>query len=165
MSKTPVIFVMGVSGSGKSTIGKLLAEKLSLNFFDGDDYHPKENVEKMAKGQPLNDEDRIGWLEQLNLLAKENTKTGAIIACSALKHQYRKLLRKGLENELEFVFLKGSFDLVSERLSKRKGHFMPPELLKSQFEALEIPTAALTVSIDQTPEEIVESIMQQLHLN
>ncbi|MFC4096994.1 gluconokinase [Euzebyella saccharophila] len=162
MKNNPIIFVMGVSGSGKSTIGKLLAQKLNLDFFDGDDYHPKENVEKMAMGTPLTDDDRKGWLIRLNQLSHENKETGAVIACSALKHSYRKLLRDGLEEQMEFVFLKGSFELVSERLNARKGHFMPPELLRSQFEALEIPKAALTVSIEHSPEMIVDTILTKL---
>ncbi|WP_209399986.1 gluconokinase [Pseudozobellia sp. WGM2] len=162
MKKPPIIFVMGVSGSGKSTIGKLLAKKLELSFFDGDDYHPDENVEKMAKGHPLNDEDRKGWLVKLNELAKENREQGAIIACSALKHKYRKLLRNGLEDQLKFVFLSGSFELVSKRLQQRKGHFMPPKLLRSQFEALEIPTSALLVNIEDSPKVIVENIIKKL---
>lgn len=162
MKNNPIIFVMGVSGSGKSTIGKLLAQKLNLDFFDGDDFHPKENVEKMAKGNPLNDEDRKGWLIRLNQLSHEMRDTGAVIACSALKHSYRKLLRDGMEEQMEFVFLKGSFELVSERLNARKGHFMPPELLRSQFEALEIPKAALTVSIENNPKVIVDTILRKL---
>lgn len=160
----PILFIMGVSGSGKSTIGQLLAEKLNLKFYDGDDFHPPENVTKMAKGLPLDDDDRHGWLLRLNELAKKNKSTGAIIACSALKHAYRKQLRAGIEDQIEFIFLKGSFDLVAERLNRRKGHFMPPELLKSQFEALEIPTSAKVVSIDNSPEEIVENIINQLNI-
>lgn len=124
MKRTPILFIMGVSGSGKSTIGQLLAEELNLKFYDGDDFHPPENVKKMAKGLPLDDNDRQGWLHRLNELAKDNKGTGAIIACSALKHAYRKQLRAGIEDQIEFIFLKGSFDLVAERLSKRKGHFM-----------------------------------------
>ena len=164
MSKTVgVLFVMGVSGSGKSTIGKLLAKKLNVKFYDGDDYHPKENVDKMAKGNPLNDDDRKGWLHRLNLLAKEKELVGAVIACSALKVKYRTLLQKGIIKELHFIYLQGSFEEVSARLKQRKGHFMPPELLRSQFEALEVPQNAITVSIDNTPEEIVSEIIKKLN--
>ncbi len=159
-----IFFVMGVSGSGKTTIGKLLAEKLGISFFDGDGYHPEANVQKMAHGHPLNDDDRKGWLERLNELAKEHTDKGAVIACSALKSKYRKLLRQGLDR-IQFVYLEGSFELISKRLAERKGHFMPPELLRSQFEALEIPVHALSVSIAATPQEIVADIMKQLNQN
>lgn len=156
-----VFFVMGVSGSGKTTIGKLLAEKLGISFFDGDSYHPEENVQKMAHGHPLNDDDRKGWLALLNELAKEHKKQGAVIACSALKSKYRKLLRHGLKG-IHFVYLEGSFELISKRLAERKGHFMPPELLRSQFEVLEIPSHAISVSIAATPSEIVDDILMQL---
>ncbi|SHI94133.1 gluconokinase [Pseudozobellia thermophila] len=163
MKKPPILFVMGVSGSGKSTIGKLLAKELKLRFFDGDDFHPKENVDKMAQGHPLNDNDREGWLKELNQLAKNHRESGAVVACSALKHKYRNLLKEGIEGQLQFVFLEGSFDLVSERLRQRKGHFMPPELLRSQFEALEVPRSALSVSIEDDPEVIVAHIVKALN--
>ncbi|MUH35291.1 gluconokinase [Zobellia amurskyensis] len=161
-SKKPIIFVMGVSGSGKSTIGKLLAEELNLSFYDGDDYHPEANVKKMAQGTPLDDNDRQGWLERLNLLAIENTATGAIIACSALKTKYRTILQKDIEKELCFVYLKGTFEEIMARLSERKNHFMPPELLQSQFNTLEVPENAITVSIMHTPQEIVSKIITAL---
>ena len=160
-NKKEILFVMGVSGSGKTTIGKLLAEKLELPFFDGDAYHPKTNVEKMAAGHPLNDEDRKGWLHRLNELAKKQAQEGAIIACSALKSQYREQLRQGLHT-VEFIYLEGSFDLISERLANRKGHFMPTALLRSQFDALEIPKHAISVSIDATPSEVVENILKEI---
>ncbi|MGB6151189.1 MAG: gluconokinase [Pricia sp.] len=159
--KKHILFVMGVSGSGKTTIGKLLAEKLQIPFFDGDDYHPKANVEKMAKGHPLNDEDRKGWLRRLNELARHQKHQGAVIACSALKTQYREQLRQGVDT-VEFIYLEGSFKLISQRLSNRKGHFMPPELLRSQFDALEIPKHAISVSIDATPSKVVNAILDAL---
>ncbi len=162
-SKHPIIFVMGVSGSGKSTIGKLLAKELNLGFYDGDDYHPEANVKKMAEGNPLDDNDRQGWLEKLNLLAIKKSDTGAVIACSALKNKYRTILQNGLDKELQFVYLKGTFDEIMERLSQRKNHFMPPELLRSQFNTLEVPKEAITVSIMQTPEEIVAKIISDLN--
>lgn len=153
---------MGVSGSGKTTIGKLLAKKLDTPFFDGDDYHPESNVKKMAEGHPLNDEDRKGWLQRLNQLAQNQRIEGAVIACSALKKTYRKLLRQEVENQVGFIYLEGSFELISSRLQQRKGHFMPSDLLRSQFDALEIPKHALSVSIEGTPKEIVAEIMAQL---
>lgn len=152
---------MGVSGSGKTTIGKLLAEELGLSFFDGDSYHPEVNVQKMAQGHPLNDDDRKGWLERLNELAQEHENQGAVIACSALKSRYRKLLRQRIE-KIDFVYLEGSFELISKRLDDRKGHFMPSELLRSQFEALEVPDDAISVSIAATPAKIVTDIIGQL---
>lgn len=159
MSNHPVFIVMGVSGCGKSTIGKLLANEFGIPFFDGDDYHPEANVKKMAAGNPLNDEDRYGWLERLNDLSKENIEKGAVIACSALKQSYRTILSKGIENRVEFVFLKGTFDEVSQRLAQRKNHFMPPGLLLSQFNTLEEPANAILASITQSPSEIVSIIM------
>lgn len=159
MDKTCLFFVMGVSGCGKSTIGKLLAETLHYPFFDGDDYHAEANVEKMAAGHPLTDEDRMGWLATLNQLAKKHRKTGAVITCSALKESYRALLAQQLSEQVYFVYLSGSFELIMGRLQQRKGHFMPPTLLKSQFEALEPPLGAIKVSIDNPPEKVVSEIM------
>ncbi|MGB5822311.1 MAG: gluconokinase [Saonia sp.] len=158
----PVIFVMGVSGSGKSTIGKLLAKKLAAPFFDGDDYHPKVNIKKMAQGHPLNDDDRHGWLIRLNKLAKENVDSGAVIACSALKEAYRTLLGAEMGNHMEWVYLEGSFEEISNRLRKRKNHFMPAALLQSQFDTLEPPKKAITVSITKTPEEAISEIVKRL---
>lgn len=164
MSNATIFYVMGVSGCGKSTIGKLLASKLNIPFFDGDDYHPKANVKKMASGNPLNDKDRQGWLDSLNRLSKEHHKTGAVTACSALKKSYRKILEKDVSNQTIFVYLKGSFDEISERLQARKDHFMPPGLLRSQFKTLEEPDTAITVSISKTPEEIVTEVIE-VHKN
>ncbi|WP_127137914.1 gluconokinase [Flagellimonas oceanensis] len=157
-----VIVVMGVSGSGKTEIGKLLSEKLSRPFFDGDDFHPEANVKKMSSGHPLNDEDRKEWLIALNKLAVDHKHKGAIIACSALKKNYRSLLRAGMGNCMTFVYLDGSFELIKSRLEKRKGHFMPINLLQSQFDALEPPSKAIIVSIEETPVKIVKQIMKEL---
>ncbi len=161
--KRPIaIFIMGVSGVGKSTIGNLLSEALSLPFFDGDDFHPQKNKKKMANGQALNDTDRSGWLLNLNQLAKEQTQhNSCIIACSALKESYRDLLKKDIESHVKWIFLSGSFDLISERLKQRKGHFMPPTLLKSQFETLENPLEALQIDIAISPEKITEIIVNE----
>ena len=158
MNKAPIFYVMGVSGCGKSTIGKLLAEEFDIPFLDGDDYHPETNVKKMAAGNPLDDTDRKGWLERLNTLSLEHKDIGVVIACSALKKSYRKILRQQLFDQVHFVYLEGTFEEISERLSQRKNHFMPTGLLKSQFDTLEVPTNAITVSILDAPEEIVSKV-------
>ncbi len=158
MQKT-IFYIMGVSGCGKSTIGKLLAKQLNFMFFDGDDYHPEANVQKMASGSALNDDDRKGWLLTLNELAERNVQSGAVIACSALKESYRELLKHGIEEQVAFVFLEGSFEMIQERLKARKGHFMPAALLRSQFDALEIPTDGISIAIQSTPEEIIQEIL------
>jgi len=151
---------MGVSGSGKSTIGQALSQQTGIPFYDADDYHPKANVEKMASGQPLNDTDRQPWLERLALLLQEAEQgNGAVLACSALKVSYRKTLISALAREAKIVFLKGSPELISARMQARKGHFMPPALLASQFGTLEIPADALVVDIEQTVEVIVKEIL------
>ncbi|UII75606.1 gluconokinase [Flagellimonas sp. HMM57] len=157
-----VLIIMGVSGTGKSTIGNMLSEHLEIPFFDGDDFHPKENVAKMSTGKPLNDDDRKGWLLTLNQLAKKQKHTGAIIACSALKEKYRELLRNGLEDIMVFIHLEGSFELIKSRLEQRKGHFMPLQLLQSQFDALETPSDAITVSVSEPPEKILQNVLTQL---
>jgi gluconokinase len=153
---------MGVSGCGKSTIAPLLAKELSLPFFDGDDFHPPSNVAKMSARIPLTDDDRHEWLVALNRLAREHQEDGAIIVCSALKESHRQKLSEGLEEKMVWVFLKGSYELILSRLESRKGHFMPPSLLTSQFQTLEIPETAITVSIEQKPNMIVGEILKQL---
>jgi len=163
MTTKPIFYVMGVSGCGKSTIGKLLSKNLAMPFFDGDDYHPEANVKKMEAGNPLNDFDRQGWLERLNQLAIEHGQSGAIIACSALKDAYRTMLTKDLP-ESYFVYLAGTYDEISARLAQRKDHFMPAALLQSQFNTLEVPKNAISVSIANTPEEIVTAIVSQYKL-
>ena len=150
---------MGVSGSGKSTIGKLLSQELNIPFFDGDDFHPKENIEKMSSGQPLNDKDRQSWLEVLNSLAiKELKKSNCIIVCSALKQKYREILSQNIETQSKWIYLSGSFDLISKRLNNRENHFMPSDLLKSQFDILEEPKGALQVDISLSTNEIIKTI-------
>ncbi|MDX1363574.1 MAG: gluconokinase, GntK/IdnK-type [Arenibacter latericius] len=163
--KTPkrnILFIIGISGTGKSTIAKLLAKKLKLPFFEGDDYHPEANIKKMSSGHPLNDTDRMYWLQRLNLLAKEHRKNGCIISCSALKESYRKMLKDTIEEQVVWISLEGSFQLISERLNSRKGHFMPPTLLQSQWDTFEPPSDAIKVSIAPRPEEIVAEILTKL---
>ena len=154
-----IFFIMGVSGSGKSTVGELLAGELKLPFFDGDDFHPSANIEKMSEGIPLNDEDRIGWLEALN---KKAVKTGGIFACSALKEKYREILFKNTGNKAHLIFLDGSHDLINGRMKARENHFMPTGLLDSQFADLEVPNYGIRVSIDQKPQNIISDIVEQI---
>ena len=163
MKSKKVVFIMGVSGVGKSTIGNLLSEKLAIPFFDGDDFHPRSNILKMSNKQPLTDEDRKPWLETLNALAKEQLETGScIIGCSALKQAYRDLLGKEIEEYCIWVHLQGTFEQIMGRLEGRAGHFMPAELLKSQFDTLQHSTESLDIDIKFTPEAIVEEIIEDL---
>ena len=158
-----VLFIIGVSGCGKSTIGKLLSQDLNIPFFDGDDFHSEKNIAKMSSGHPLNDDDRQGWLETLNDLAKkELTKNSCIIVCSALKQKYRDILSLGIVSKTKWVLLTGSFDTIYNRIKARKDHFMPSELLKSQFDTLENPEGALQIDISLTPENIVKRIKNEL---
>ena len=163
------LIVMGVSGSGKSTIAAALSERLGWRFEDGDSFHPASNVAKMRAGHPLTDEDRWPWL---NAIADEiaracNKGEPIIIACSALKHAYREVLLRG-RDDVRFVFLKGTQELIADRLAHRKGHFMPPGLLTSQFNTLEPPEASehvITASIDESVEAIVDGIVRQLKID
>ncbi len=160
-----IIFIMGVSGSGKTTIGQLLSKRSGLPFFDGDDFHPAENIEKMKSGQPLNDDDRQGWLHAINRSAVAAAgKGGAIFACSALKASYRNLLSQDIEGQIIWVFLDGDYELIRKRLEQRTAHFMPPGLLKSQFEALERPENALIVDLQSGPEAIVDKLIQEIKM-
>jgi gluconokinase len=159
--KTKFFILMGVSGSGKTTIGRALAEKLGWDFYDADDFHPPENIAKMARGIPLNDDDRAPWLTSLHTLIsaclKENRP--GVLACSGLKERYRQLLLA--ENQgVQIVFLKGDYDLIWSRMIARPGHYMKPELLKSQFDALDEPTDGLVINVSLTVEEIVNKILE-----
>ena len=154
---------MGVSGSGKSTVGKLLAEDLNIPFFDGDDFHAKSNIIKMSRGQALTDEDRFGWLQSLHSLAKKQLeKNSCIIVCSALKKKYRELLSKDIQNNTKWIFLQGSFEEITDRINKRTNHFMNSEMLKSQFDILEEPKDAIKININLKPKEIIALVKNQL---
>lgn len=162
------LVVMGVSGSGKSTIADRLAVRLGWRYEDGDKFHPPSNVAKMSAGHPLTDEDRWPWLRAIADEIDRVCEAGqrAVIACSALKRAYREVLVHG-RNDVRIVFLNGTQDLIAERLAARKGHFMPPGLLTSQFRTLEPPQLnerPITVSIDASVEAIVDDIVRQLKL-
>jgi gluconokinase len=160
------LVVMGVSGSGKSTIAERLAARLGWRCEDGDKYHPPANVAKMSAGYPLTDEDRWPWLQAIADEIDRTCTQGerAVVACSALKRAYRDILVHG-RNDVRIVFLNGTHDLIAARLAARKGHFMPPGLLTSQFKTLEPPQPTerpITVSIDAPVEAIVDDIIRQL---
>ena len=159
-----LIFICGVSGSGKTTIGKLLSERCAIPFFDADDYHSPANKKKMQEGQALNDNDRSEWLKGLNQLAIEQcADKGAIIACSALKEQYRQILADTISVPVHWVFLQGTFSLIEERMKKRRGHYMPASLLQSQFDILEMPaTNVIVQDIARGPAVIAEDVYRQL---
>ena len=160
-----IFVIMGVSGCGKTTVGKTLAKRLNLPFYDADDFHPPSNIEKMASGAPLNDADRWPWLEELgNQVLKWEDKGGAVLACSALKNSYRIQLATIPEESLHFVFLSGSFNLIKERIISRKNHFFDEKLLQSQFDTLEIPKNAFQVSIEYSPSQITNQIIDQFKL-
>jgi gluconokinase len=156
---------MGVSGSGKTTIGQALAARLGCPFYDGDDFHPPENVAKMAGSIPLNDDDRAPWLTRLHDLIHDHLTRSepAVLACSALKRRYRDRLRAG-NDHVQFVYLHGDFDLIWSRMQMRQSHYMKAEMLHSQFDALEQPgpDEAITVSIDADEKQIVAEILDRL---
>ena len=154
-----ILVVMGVSGCGKSTVGKLLAERLGYRFLDADEFHPPANVAKMAAGMPLTDADRLPWLESLNGKLLENRNT--VLACSALKESYRKILAQGVD-DCRLVHLRGSIELIRSRLTERRHRFMPASLLESQFAALEAPHGAIEIDIAQPPERCVDTILAAL---
>lgn len=159
-----VVVLMGVAGSGKTTVGRLLAQELGWPFYDADDFHPVENREKMRSGIPLSDEDRAPWLRALRaLLAQEARGQNAILACSALKQSFREALSEGYE--VRFVYLKGTPELIARRLARRQGHFFRPELLASQLGALEPPQDVLEADITPPPEAVARFIREALGLN
>lgn len=157
------IVLMGVSGCGKTTVGKKLAKALDIPYYEGDAFHPQENVEKMASGIPLTDEDRAGWLGKLSDLIRARLQAGesGILSCSALKEKYREKLWVD-QGQVRFIYLQGTYHLILRRLEDRKGHYMPRDLLKSQFDALEEPENVLTIDIDQPPDAIVNEALNYL---
>lgn len=161
MSK--VIIIMGVSGSGKSTVGKILAKELGRQFFDADDYHPKNNLQKMSRGEPLTDEDRLPWLTELSKLINDwQEGEGVVLACSALKESYRSTLAQS-GAEIDWVYLKGEFETINTRIKSREGHFMSSNMLQSQFDVLEEPTYGIQINVDNEVSRIVSSILSQIN--
>ena len=160
-----IVVLMGVSGSGKTTIGTLLAEQTGTVFADADDYHPEANKLKMGAGHPLTDEDRQPWLERLNQLMRSwlDSGKGGVLACSALKDKYRATLASGMpEGSVNFVWLDGSRQMIAERLSRRHHEYMTGALLDSQLSTLEPPANALRVINDRPPREVVGEILQHV---
>jgi gluconokinase len=160
-----IVVLMGVTGSGKTTVGRVLAKELRWTFYDADDYHPAANIEKMHMGIPLTDEDRRPWLQALARLIDDARARGEhiVLACSALKHEYQEYLRHHLD-VVRYVCLCGPPEVIRKRLASRTGHFMNPALLPSQFEILEPPDDAIRVDVSGTPEEIAHEIRQRLGL-
>lgn len=157
--------MMGVSGSGKTTIGTLLAERLGIEFLDADDYHSQANKDKMHAGIPLTDEDRWPWLRTLNGLLLQRVDKGCVLACSALKESYRNVLLEGIpQSGLDFVLLEGSKAAIAQRMEHRN-HFMPPTMLDSQLATLEIPAYAIRVMNDRAPAAVVDDILQREHIS
>lgn len=160
-----VIYIMGVSGSGKSTIGRALAKRTGIAFYDGDDFHPQANIKKMEAQQPLNDDDRYGWLEAIHTFVKEKLELNhsTIIACSALKEKYRLQLSEEIPNsQIYWVYLNGDYDTILKRMQSRAGHFMPSALLQSQFDTLEAPENGIIVDIRWPIENMIEYISNKL---
>ncbi len=163
-----IVILFGVSGAGKTTLGQLLADDLGWKFYEGDDFHSQANFDKMSAGTPLTDQDRQPWLESLRGLIERclAAKKNAILTCSALKKSYRDHLR--VNEEVRFVYLRGSYKLIADQLRQRQGHFMNPELLQSQFDTLEEPEATeAVIAIDLGPSqrELVDEIKKRLPLN
>ena len=160
-----IVIVLGVSGAGKTTIGKLLAKEMSWKFYEGDDFHPQANIDKMRAGVPLTDDDRRPWLESLRELIERclAANEDAVLPCSALKRSYRKFLR--VNDRVKFVYLRGSYEVVARQMQQRRGHFMNQELLQSQFATLEEPEPdedAIVVELGRTPRVLVRDITKKL---
>jgi Cys-tRNA(Pro)/Cys-tRNA(Cys) deacylase len=163
-SKSQVIIIMGVAGSGKTTIGSLLAQKLGWDFYDADEFHSEANRSKMAHNIPLTDEDRQEWLTALQNLIVLNIQSGnsIVLSCSALKEAYRNVLNRQSGGQVRFVYLRGTYNQIKHRLQQRTGHFMSAAMLASQFDILEEPLNALTIDIEFTPQEIISTICKGL---
>jgi gluconokinase len=166
-ARPSAIIVMGVSGSGKTSIAQKLADLLHLTFVEGDQLHPASNVEKMSKGIPLTDEDRMPWFDRIGdtMKASLHRGEGVLVSCSALKRSYRERLRAAADGHLFFVYLEGSKALLTRRMGERKGHFMPTSLLESQLATLEVPTGeagVVTVDIDDTVDNIAAEAVKRL---
>jgi gluconokinase len=164
-----ILIMMGVTGSGKTTIGKLVAERLQWTFYDGDDFHPPANIEKMRSGAALTDEERAAWLDALAELIGDCVAhhRSAVLACSALKTEYRAHLKSAVkqnQDAVQFIYLRISEAVARDRLAVRKNHFMPPSLIDSQFATLEEPGEALAVDATQKPDAVVRDILAALHL-
>jgi gluconokinase len=159
-----IIVLMGVTGSGKTTVGRLLAEDLGWTYFDADDFHSEPNIEKMKGGIPLNDADRKPWLESLRELVRDYLirSEDAVLACSALKASYREFLL--LDQSVKLVYLKSDYQLIRERLEQRRGHYMDPALLDSQFDTLEEPQECLRIDAASDPPAILRTIRSSLSI-
>lgn len=160
--KARCFIVMGVSGSGKSTIAKRLANRLTARFIDGDDHHPAENIAKMAKGSALNDQDRLPWLAGLAKISRDCLENGqqVVLVCSALKKSYRNIFRQQL-HDCQFILLHGDYELIYQRLKEREGHFMKANMLKTQFSTLELPDAEETDVVTYDIAASIDSIIEQ----
>jgi gluconokinase len=159
-----VVILMGVTASGKTTVGRLLAEASGYQFYDADDFHPSANVDKMRRGIPLDDDDRRPWLETLRDLVRRclAEERNAVLACSALKQAYRRYLL--IDPRVKLAYLKVDEELIRQRLQRRQGHFMNPALLESQFTTLEEPDDALWLDASRSPEEIVGTVRCRLQM-
>jgi gluconokinase len=158
-----IVILMGVSGVGKTTIGQILSDKLGWPLFDADEFHSAASIEKMRSGIPLEDADRWPWLDRMNAMIRQKEARGesVLLACSALKQVYRDRLARGTA-DVRWVYLKGSFELIRQRLEARKGHYMKAGLLESQFAALEEPMDALSFGIEDSPDAIADAILRRL---
>ncbi|MEQ9426651.1 MAG: gluconokinase [Cyclobacteriaceae bacterium] len=157
-----IFIVCGVAGSGKTTIGSHLADKLNLPFYDADDFHPENNIEKMKLGRPLTDADRVVWLRQLSIrVVKWENDGGAVLACSALKEFYRQILIPIETDKVKWIVLHGTKELIADRIKKRKGHFFDITLLDSQFEIFENPSYGWHYNIEYQADEIAEAIVKR----
>lgn len=156
----PLVVVMGVSGSGKTTVGRLLADRLGVEYGDADDFHTSENRAKLQAGTPLTDDDRLPWLTAIGLWLAERTSTGAVVSCSALKRRYRDVIRSHAP-DIQLLYCEGSSELIAGRVANRSGHFMPPSLLESQFAELEPPAdeRAFVADIARAPAAIVDDFV------